>query len=189
MKSTHPPLRAVKDLHRLNAINFSVARSQRPRSTRTRRYWPPWLAAIAIACSSPTPHDRAIGGDQGVTVDAGADVDTSADVDASTDAPTSWCSVQAILALKCQRCHASPAAHGAPFALVSYDDTQVLDRKGRARFERIGSVVEEQSMPPVNSIKLEPPVEPLQEQERATILSWYAQGGTLAGSASCEPAP
>lgn len=88
---------------------------------------------------------------------------------------------------KCQRCHAAPATHGAPFSLVSYDDTQVLDHQGHVRFERIAEVVEAQSMPALY-ITLEPPVEPLQEQERKTILDWCARGGGLTGSASCEPA-
>jgi uncharacterized membrane protein len=96
-----------------------------------------------------------------------------------------WCKVQAILALKCQRCHGAPTQHGAPFALVSYDDTQLTDKKGRSRFERIAKAIEQQSMPP-QGIELDPPVEPLREEERTTILVWCAQGGRLTGSASCE---
>ena len=170
----------------MKVSKLSATRSQQPRATSARRYWPPWLAAIAIACSSATPLDRATLAGPDDPVDP---VDASADVDAPRDgdAPTSWCSVQAVFALKCQRCHASPASHGAPFALVSYDDTQVLDRKGRTRFERITNVVEEQSMPPATNSKLEPPVEPLRDEERATLLSWCAQGATLTGNASCEP--
>jgi len=191
MKSTHTPLRALKDLQHLNVSKLSAARSQQSRSGRARRYWSPWFAVLAIACSSATPLDRASIAGPGVPVDAGAEIDEGAEIDAGPDVetPTSWCSVQAIFALKCQRCHASPAAHGAPFALVSYDDTQVLDRKGRPRFERIASVVEEQRMPPAKNSKLEPPVEPLSDEERTTILSWCAQGGTLTGNASCDAAP
>lgn len=129
---------------------------------------------IALACSGPTEIDRAPDGGQDAAIDARA----------GDEAPE-WCRVQAILALKCQRCHASPAAHGAPFALVTYDDTQVRDHKGHVRFERIAEVVEERSMP-AESIKLEPPVEPLAEQERTIVLDWCAQGGGLTGSASCE---
>lgn len=159
------------------------ARLQQPciwRAQRTRRYSPPGLvalAALALACGSSAPSDRATVSGEDSTVDASA----------HDEAPT-WCSVQAILALKCQRCHGSPTQHGAPFALVSYDDTQLLDRKGSPRFEGIAVVVEERSMP-AQFIKLEPPVEPLQDEERTTILTWCEQGGTRTGSVVCVPTP
>jgi len=137
-------------------------------------------------------------GDAGSSTDAGdppeSDAGSQHDGDAGNqhepDAGSqhegpAWCTVQAIFAAKCQRCHGSPEANGAPFSLVSYDDTQVLDRKGRARFERIAKVVEDQSMPP-RSLKLEPPVEPLSDEERATILSWCAHGATPAEDDSCS---
>jgi len=151
------------------------------RDPNARRNWPPRraafaLAALAVACSGPKPIER--------TTDD--DVDTVVDASVPLAAPT-WCNVQAILASKCQRCHGAPTRYGAPFALVSYDDTQLTDKKGRPRFERIAKAIEQRSMP-AQSIELEPPVEPLREEERTTILAWCAQGGMLTGSASCEPA-
>jgi hypothetical protein len=41
---------------------------------------------------------------------------------------------------------------------------------------------------PAQYIKLKPPVEPLQDEERMILLSWCAQGGVLTESASCDPA-
>jgi hypothetical protein len=216
--------RCKQDVQRLNQPNFPAARSQQRHRRHPRRYWPPCLAALALACSDPAPIYRTADSGQDVTIDAGtdadadaaattdaaansdadtitdaaanSDADTSPDADANPDAeaipdaeaPTAWCSVQAILAAKCQRCHGSPATHGAPFPLVDYADTQALDRKGRARFERIAVAVEQGTMP-AEYIKLKPPVEPLQDEERMIVLSWCAQGGMLTGSASCDPAP
>jgi len=119
--------------------------------------------------------DHASNGGEPIASDAGAH-----------DPEPTWCRVQAILALKCQRCHGPPSQHGAPFALASYDDTQAHDKKGKLRYERIAEVVDERSMPP-QFLKLEPPVEPLADDERETLLSWCAQGGLLTGRADCEP--
>ena len=182
----------MKKAQLLSKTNRTTAGSQQPNThcdRRTRRYWSPFrgalglaLAAVTIACGSPTPLDRATLSGREPAADASVD-------QASADGqPPTWCEIQSILALKCQRCHDSPARHGAPFALISYDDTQLLDKKGNARFERIAVVVEERSMP-AQVIKLDPPVEPLQDEERATILDWCAQGGALTGNANCDPAP
>lgn len=99
-----------------------------------------------------------------------------------------WCSVRAILASKCQRCHGSPPAHGAPFELLTYEDTQTLDQKGRATFARMAAAIEQESMP-AQYIRLTPPVEPLLEPERSLVLTWCASGGPLTGSEACEGAP
>lgn len=76
---------------------------------------------------------------------------------------------------KCQRCHALEPEHGAPFSLVSYDDTQVLNGKGNPRYEQIAVAVSSDFMPP-SFLVLEPEVEPLTAQELATLLAWCEQG-------------
>jgi len=169
-----------------------------PRGNRHRRFWPPCLALLAFACSGPSPIQRAAAElpdaaaelpDAAAELpDAAAELpDAAGDANANEEGPT-WCSVQAILVLKCQRCHGSPPTHGAPFALVTYDDTQVLDRKGNARFSAMAVAVEQETMP-AQYLELTPPVEPLQDDERATVLAWCADGGLLTGSAVCDPAP
>lgn len=85
-----------------------------------------------------------------------------------------WCEVQAVLIDKCQRCHGDVPDHGAPFALVSYEDTQVVSAKGEPRFRRIAKVVESGSMP-ATYLKLEPVVEPLADGERELLLDWCAR--------------
>ena len=154
------------------------------RRNHHRRFWPPCLVLLALACSSPSPIRRAA-----VELpDAAAELpDAAADANPKDEEPA-WCAVQAILVRKCQRCHGSPLAHGAPFALVTYDDTQVLDRKGNARFSAMAVAVEQETMP-AQYLELDPPVEPLQDDERATVLAWCANGGLLTGSAVCDPAP
>jgi uncharacterized membrane protein len=91
-------------------------------------------------------------------------------------APASgWCSVQSVLAAKCQRCHGEEPQQGAPFSLVSYHDTQVVNVKGKPRYELIAAAVSSDFMPPV-FLKVVPPVEPLTDLERAALLDWCERG-------------
>jgi hypothetical protein len=96
-----------------------------------------------------------------------------------------WCDVARVLEQKCQRCHQDPPQNGAPFSLLTYDDTQVLDRGGTPRYERMHDAVESEYMP-ATFVKLEPPVEPLTESERGLLLEWAASGGPSTGGTRCE---
>jgi uncharacterized membrane protein len=162
-------------------LSFTMKRPapRAPRGNRQRPHSIYCLAALscAFACTSVT----------GIQRERSEIPDAS--VEASTDAaPPTWCSVHAILASKCQRCHGSPPAHGAPFELVSYEDTQAVDHKGQATYTRIATAVEEESMP-AQYIALTPPVEPLLAAERTTVLDWCANGGLLTGGEACEGRP
>jgi uncharacterized membrane protein len=94
--------------------------------------------------------------------------------------------VRAVLEDKCQRCHSEPPGNGAPFPLLTYDDTQVQDGRARPRFERIHEAVESDYMPPT-WLELDPPVEALTTNERAVILDWAKAGGEPTGGTSCAP--
>ena len=102
------------------------------------------------------------------------------------EAEPDWCAARHVLEAKCQRCHGAAPEHGAPFSLTSYDDTQVLSARGKARFVAILGAVSADFMPPT-FIELEPPVEPLTEQERAVLLRWCSLGAPPALAGDCEP--
>ena len=179
MNSPYSPLRAGEEGAPLTQANTAIAKLQQLRGTgekRACRFWPVWVAAITIACSTGAPG--------GYTTDAGLDPSVEAGVESG---PT-WCEVQTILARRCQRCHALPTAHGAPFALLTYADTQELDSKGDPRFLRIARAIDDQLMPP-QYLKLAPPVEPLTDAESATLLDWCAEAAPLTGPATCSDAP
>src|SRR5690348_1039123 len=53
-----------------------------------------------------------------------------------------WCDARAVLAAKCWRCHTDPPKNGAPFSLLRYEDTQVIDGRGVPRYERMYDAVE-----------------------------------------------
>ena len=95
-----------------------------------------------------------------------------------------WCAARAILRAKCQRCHSEPQENGAPFALLTYADTQAEDRAGTPRFEKMKAALESDYMPP-QFLKLTPEVEPLLADERSTLLTWLA-GEPPLDSVDCD---
>lgn len=92
-----------------------------------------------------------------------------------------YCDVAPILASKCQRCHQNPTAHGAPFPLLAYDDTQqpapVSTDPGRKRSADMLDAVETDAMPYMR-LTLSPPVSPLTCEEKTTLLGWLRKGSS-----------
>ena len=123
-----------------------------------------YACSLLLACAAPaaTSDDVATatgaGGADGVTTPAGE---------------PDWCAARAVLRAKCQRCHGEPTENGAPFPLLTYADTQVADRNGTPRFEKMKDAVESDYMPP-NFLKLDPEVEPLSAAERTLLLTWLS---------------
>jgi uncharacterized membrane protein len=95
-----------------------------------------------------------------------------------------FCEARTVLRDKCQRCHQEPTLNGAPFPLLTYDDTQVVDRKGVPRFEKMKAAIESDYMPPTY-LELDPAVEPLSPSERAALLGWLASDPPL-DNPDCE---
>ena len=93
------------------------------------------------------------------------------------------CAVDDLLATKCRRCHTTPTRHNAPFALLTWEDTQQMLR-GRPRFQVMEGAVRSGYMP--YSIVANPPVERLSEAEKQIVVDWV-EGG--APRAVCGAAP
>jgi uncharacterized membrane protein len=86
-----------------------------------------------------------------------------------------FCDVEPVLANKCQRCHGDPPRNGAPFALLSFADTQAPaptpTDPNRRRFQDMQRAIEQGEMP-YRALDLDPPVQALTCEERTTLLSW-----------------
>jgi hypothetical protein len=101
-----------------------------------------------------------------------------------------FCNALVVIRDKCQRCHGDPVRNGAPVSFVTYPDTQepyfTTDKKW---WEVMLASVDEDVMPYVvlndgpNPIK--PPVEPLNMDEKATLLGWLEQGAKPEGGTVC----
>ena len=97
----------------------------------------------------------------------------------------SWCAADRVLSHKCRRCHRDAPLNGAPFPLLSYEDTQVVDARGKPRFQKMADAVTSAYMPP-QFLSLTPPVEPLTDEERTTLLDWCAAGARADDGAACD---
>lgn len=109
--------------------------------------------------------------------------------DEPADEPTgtvSWCEVSEVLGAKCQRCHVGAGLHGAPFPLVTYDDTQVfMTSLEKHRWELMRNMVEQDLMPP-NDPRLDPPPAKLTADDKAVLMTWFSEGAQLVGGEDCD---
>jgi hypothetical protein len=83
------------------------------------------------------------------------------------------CAVDDALAAKCRRCHTTPTRHGAPFALLTWEDAQRRFRD-KPVWQHIGSAVKSGFMP--YRLPANPPIEPLNDGEKRSLLEWVAAG-------------
>jgi hypothetical protein len=102
----------------------------------------------------------------------------------------SFCDALTVIRAKCQRCHQDPPRNGAPVPFLTYADTQA--QYGTSEFKYSDAMllaVDEGRMPyvalnnPPTSIM--PPVEPLTDDEKATLLGWLRQGALPEGGTDC----
>ena len=88
------------------------------------------------------------------------------------------CAVYDVLKAKCQTCHTVPAQNGAPFPLLTYEDTRG-DYGGKQRWERMGPAITSGFMP----FGAAPD---LTADEKQTLLDWLgACGAPEAEGAGC----
>jgi hypothetical protein len=128
------------------------------------------------AADSTTATDQASGGDGG----AGGHGQACPPSDAAGELP---CEVAAVLAAKCATCHSpDELSHsGAPFALVTYADTQALLGE-RPRWQRMREVIQPDGIPhmPLGSAPQ------LTVEEKRVLDTWFeACAPPRAAGASC----
>lgn len=136
------------------------------------------FGAAALACSgdgpAPSPLPDSTGGTAGRGHGGGAG-EAGAPGDAgATGGPDFPCAVRLAIEAKCQRCHASPPENGAPFPLLTWDDTRAP--YGRVVVHEAMLVAVESGFMPLTELDLDPPVEDLTPAEKATLVSWLREG-------------
>ena len=109
-------------------------------------------------------------GSAGAAGDAAADANPCPAIDPSIVNPAFPCEIEAIIVAKCQRCHTDPPENGAPFPLLTWQDTQE-EYFLTPIWKRMHNAVSTGFMPFV-ALPLDPPVEPLTPQEKETLLEW-----------------
>lgn len=140
--------------------------------------------AIALGCSdgNQTPERR--GGPLPDTSNGG-----SADPGTGDQGAIPGC-VLKVVQDKCQRCHGDPLTNGAPVPFLTTNDFQARYYESDFKWwevsvDRVGSDV----MPFVALNDLpnppKPPVEPLTEDEKTTLLGWLERGALADDSDAC----
>jgi uncharacterized membrane protein len=132
------------------------------------------LVAMSSGCGdAPSPAEPSAGG--GAGADGGG---------------VAFCAALQVLRDKCQRCHSDPPVNGAPAPFLTYADTQAeYFDTGLPWWQVMQHAVQDDFMPPTalnaDPSPIEPPVEPLNDQERATLLGWLEEGARATGGTSC----
>jgi hypothetical protein len=138
---------------------------------------------LVVSCNS--------GGGGGAAADGGKPSPKDAaplncgDAGAGTSFP---CDVAPIIESKCQRCHntadvlstceANKSCERGPFPLLTWSDTRRQFGTGMRVVDYLPEVIERKIMP-LTSADVQPPVEPLTDDEQKTMVAWVR---------SCAPA-
>jgi hypothetical protein len=149
------------------------------------------LSLVVIGCSSddptlerrgdPIPDPVSDGGSASVSPEGGA---------ANGDAVT-FCEALSVIRSKCQRCHGDPLKNGAPVPFLTYEDTQATYsvKTGQKWSDVMLSAVSSGEMPYValndSPGGVTPPVQPLTDAEKTTLLGWLEQGAKPVGGTDC----
>jgi hypothetical protein len=109
----------------------------------------------------------------------------------SSNGGVTFCEALTVIRDKCQRCHQAPPQHGAPVPFMTYEDTQAQYYTTERQWsDAMLEAVERGSMPDLTQndppVSLMPPVEPLTDAEKATLLDWLMQGAKPEGGTVCR---
>ena len=128
-----------------------------------------------------------LGGSDGAGAGAGAGGDADMEhggAGGSSAAPHLPCDVEDVIRAKCQRCHDQPQRNGAPFPLLTWEDTR-RQHGLQLVYQAMLPAIEMDFMP-LTQLVLEPPVEALTADEKALLLTWLRDGATPVIGASCD---
>jgi hypothetical protein len=105
----------------------------------------------------------------------------------ATETLVPWCDAYKIVNCVCQQCHQNPTRHGAAMPLMTYEDTQARYPASSSTlvWEKMKEAVTNRSMPETGDPSVDPPVAPLTDAQRTTLLAWLAQGAHPEGGLDC----
>ncbi|MEO7034279.1 MAG: hypothetical protein ABI548_10320 [Polyangiaceae bacterium] len=128
----------------------------------------------------------------GAASGCGSSVEPSAtDGDAGAGASgadaVTWCAAYQIINCVCQQCHQDPPLHGAPIPLLTYADTQVpvTEASTKKVWEEMQTVIRDYSMPYTGDKTIMPLVQPLNDEQYDTMLTWLNEGAHDKGGQDC----
>ncbi len=97
------------------------------------------------------------------------------------------CEVFKVIHGVCNRCHVDPPLAGAPFPLLTYEDTQMpYDTHGKLRYERMKEVIQPGSSPHMPFASTVIIVAPLTDAQFATLDAWLTCPTPTTQGQGCE---
>jgi len=99
-----------------------------------------------------------------------------------------WCDAYKVINCVCQQCHQDPTVHGAAMPLMTYEDTQLhypTASSASLVWQKMQEAVTNRTMPEIGDPTVDPPVKPLSDAQRNTLLAWLAQGAQPEGGRDC----
>jgi len=99
-----------------------------------------------------------------------------------------WCDAYKVVNCVCQQCHQNPTLNGAAMPLMTYEDTQApfpLATSQTLVWQSMQAAVRSGSMPETSNPAVVPAVKPLTDEQRQTLLDWFAQGAHDEGGRNC----
>ncbi len=97
------------------------------------------------------------------------------------------CEVFEVVHGVCNRCHQDPPLIGAPFPLLTYEDTQMpYDTHGKLRYQRMREVIQPAGSPHMPFTSTSIVVPPLTAAQFATLDAWLACPTPTAQGVGCE---
>ena len=150
------------------------------------------VGLLGVGCSAQDSERRG-GGDlpdltAGSGAAAGGDASQGGASGGSNSSAVPWCDAYRVINCSCQQCHQNPTRRGAAMPLMTYEDTQLpypLPSSPKRVWEQMEDAVASGLMPFTGDKSVTPPVRPLSEEQRATLLTWLAQGAKDVGGTDC----
>ena len=148
------------------------------------------VLALYTGCGDQST-DRNGGGeipDLGAAGDAGATGAEGGGAGTQSSALVPWCDAYKIVNCVCQQCHQNPTLNGAAMPLMTYEDTQApypTAASSKLVWQAMQTAVASRSMPETGNPSVMPPVKPLTNAQRDTLLEWLAQGAHDEGGRDC----
>lgn len=142
--------------------------------------------ALHTGCGSSDGGGGGSNAGSGPVPEAGAEAGAAGD---DSGGAVKWCDAYRIINCSCQQCHQAEPLHGAPIPLMTYDDTQAPFPTATSEnrvWQTMESVVRTGFMPFTGDESVMPPVEPLSQQDMATLLKWIEEGATDEGGRNCR---
>lgn len=104
--------------------------------------------------------------------------------------PVTWCAAYQVITCVCQQCHQNPPVNHAPFPLLTYADTQVpypYATSKKKLWQEMQTAVTSGYMPymGIEDPPVAPPVQPLSDERKTTLLTWFAEGAHDEGGQEC----